>query len=99
MRQNVGPHEQMLRIGIGVFALTAAMVAPRLRGWRWLLGAWGVANLAVAFTRYCPSNALFGIDNTKGDELMHFDESLPDFRGRLGHRLNEIQQQAGATWH
>ena len=30
----------------------------------------------------------------EGDEL---DESLHDFRGRIGHRLNELQHRIGAT--
>jgi hypothetical protein len=47
-----------------------------------------LANIATAVTRYCPSNQLTGIDNTTGDEFVHFDESLHDFRGRIGHRLN-----------
>jgi hypothetical protein len=38
-----------------------------------------------------------GIDNTAGDEFVHFDESLHDSRGRIGHRLNELQHRIGAT--
>ena len=97
MHQNVGPHEQLFRIGTGSAAVTAALLLPRLGGWRWLLGAWGLANIATAVTRYCPSNQLFGIDNTQGDEFVHFDESLHDVRGRFGHRLNELQHQLHAT--
>ena len=38
-----------------------------------------------------------GIDNTAGDEFVHFDESLHDLRGRMGKWLNELQQRIGAT--
>lgn len=99
MKQNVGPREQLFRIGIGSAALTAACLSSRLGGWRFLLGAYGLANLATAVTRYCPSNQLLGIDNTEGDEILHFDESLQDFRGKFGHRMNELQHRFGASFH
>jgi DUF2892 family protein len=78
-------------------ALVGAALLPRLRSWRWLLGTWGLANITTALTRYCPSNQLTGIDNTRGSEFVHFDESLPDFRGRIGQRLNQLQHRIGAT--
>ena len=97
MKQNVGPREQLFRIGIGSAALAAAALLPKLRTWRWMLGAWGLANIATAITRYCPSNTLTGIDNTNGNEFVHFDESLHGVRGRIGQRLNELQHRIGAT--
>ena len=97
MKENVGPHEQVFRISIGSAALIGAALLPKLRGWRWLLSAWGLANIATAVTRYCPSNQLTGIDNTQGNEFVHFDESLHGFRGRIGHRLNELQHRIRAT--
>jgi hypothetical protein len=96
MKHNVGPRERLFRIGIGSAALIGAALLPKLRGWRWLLSAWGMANVATALTRYCPSNQLTGIDNTQGNEFVHFDESLHDFRGRMGHRLNKVQHRIGA---
>jgi|GEM_PF-2192127 len=97
MKQNVGPHEQLFRIGIGSAALSSALLLSKLGGWRWLLGAWGLANIVTAVTRYCPSNELTAIDNTQGNEFVHFNESLHDFRGRVAHRLNELQHRIGAT--
>ena len=97
MKQNVGPREQLFRITIGSAALISAALLPKLRGWRWLLATWGLANVTTALTRYCPSNQLTGIDNTQGNELVHFDESLQGFRGRIGQRLNELQHRLGAT--
>jgi hypothetical protein len=38
-----------------------------------------------------------GIDNTRGNEFVHFDESLHDFRGRIGPRLNQFQHRIGAS--
>jgi len=97
MKQNVGPREQVFRISIGSAAVLGAALLSNLRGWRWLLGAWGLANIASGLTRICPSNELTGIDNTQGNEFVHFDESLQDFRGRIGHRLNELQHRTGVT--
>ena len=97
MKQNVGPREQLFRIGVGSLALAGAALLPKLRGWRWLIGTWGLANLASGLTRYCPSNQLTGIDNTQGHEFVRFDESLHGFRGRLGHRLNELQHRIGVS--
>ena len=97
MKQNVGPREQVFRISIGSAAVIGAALLPNLRGWRWVLGAWGLANIATGFTRYCLSNELTGIDNTQGNEFVHFDESMHDLRGRIGHRLNEFQHRIGAT--
>ena len=97
MKQNVGPREQLFRIGIGAAALAGAALLPQLRRWRWAVGAWGVANIASAVTRYCPSNQLTAIDNTQGSEFVHFNESLRGFRGRTACRLNRLQQRLGAA--
>lgn len=98
MKANVGPNEQVFRIAVGCAAITAAVVFPRIGRWRWLIGSWGAANLTTALTRYCPSNQLTGIDNTRGNEFLHFDESLADARGRVGRKLNRWQQRVGATF-
>jgi hypothetical protein len=98
MKKNVGPREQLLRIGIGSAALTAALVQPRLGGWRWGLGIAGVMELGTGLLRWCPISALLGIDNTRGEELVHFDESLEDIRGRAGQRINQLQRRMGASF-
>ena len=95
MKQNVGPREQLFRIGSA--ALIAAALQPKLARWRWLLGAWSLANIVTALSRYCPTNQVTGIDNTRGNEFVHFDESLHDFRGRIGPRLNQFQHRIGAS--
>ena len=97
MKYNVGPREQLFRITIGAAAILGAVLIPKLGRWRWFLGSWGLANIATGLTRYCPSNQLTGIDNTEGKEFVHFDESLRDFRGHIGQRLNALQRRVGAT--
>ena len=97
MKPNVGPREQVFRISIGCAAIATALLLPKLGNWRWLLGGWGLANVATGITRYCPSNQLTGIDNTAGNEFLHFDESLGGIRGRVGHRLNKLQHRIGAA--
>lgn len=97
MKHNVGRREQLFRVTIGSAAVLSAVLVPKLRRWRWALGAWGMANIATGLTRYCPSNQLTGIDNTEGNELVHFDESLRGFRGRLAQQFNRLQHRIGAT--
>ncbi len=88
---NVGPRERLIRYGVGISALLAAL-SPRVGGWRWLLGAIGVANVVTAATRYCPTNTLLGVDNTRGHELLHFTKARS-----FGPRLNRLQRRLGAT--
>jgi hypothetical protein len=97
MKHNVGQREQLFRVTIGSAAVLSAMLVPKLRRWRWALGAWGMANIATGLTRYCPSNQLRSIDNTEGNEFVHFDESLQGLRGRLAEQLNRLQHRVGAT--
>jgi hypothetical protein len=97
MKRNVGSHEKVFRIVLGSAALAGAALLPKLRRWRWVIGSWGIANIATGLTRYCPSNQLTGIDNTRGNEFVHFDESLRGLRGRIGQRLNRFQHRIGAT--
>lgn len=91
LSSNVGPRERWIRVGLGVAALLAA-ASPRMGRWRWLFGAIGVTNVATAALTYCPTNALLGIDNTRGREVMHFDRSR-----KLGRRINRWQRHVGAT--
>jgi hypothetical protein len=96
-RENVGPRERLFRIAAGSAAVTAALLWPRGGAWRWLLGTWGVANIMTGLTRYCPSNHLLGIDNTRGEELVHFEPSPNGARAQVSRRLNEVQRRLGLT--
>jgi hypothetical protein len=93
MTPNVGPREQLVRMAVGAAALTAALCLPRLGAWRAVLAAAGLMKIATAVTRYCPVSALVGIDNTRGTELVHFDDN----EGGVRERLNEMQHRVGAT--
>ena len=93
MTPNVGPREQLVRMAVGAAALTAALCVPRLGAWRAVLAAAGVAKMATAVTRYCPLSELLGIDNTRGTELVHFDDN----DGGVRERINEVQRRVGAT--
>lgn len=97
MKRNIGEKEQMCRVAWGASALTAAVLMPRLGGWRWVLGAIGAAELIQGMSKFSVGYALAGVDNTQGKEMLHFDESIKDVRGRVGHRLNEFQHKIGAT--
>ncbi|MBW5448783.1 DUF2892 domain-containing protein [Cohnella sp. CFH 77786] len=57
MKCNVGNTERILRISAGVIILAAGIAA---RSWWGLIGA---APILTGATRYCPANALLGIDN------------------------------------
>jgi hypothetical protein len=88
--KNVGRRERKIRLAIGSLALLAAL---RSRGGatRWLLGGLGLANVVMGSIRYCPTNALLGIDNTRGKEMLHFRA------GGRGRKLNRWQRRVGAT--
>jgi hypothetical protein len=88
--KNVGPRERVIRIGLGSAALLA-LLSPRLGRWRWLVGAIGLANVVLGAKRYCPTNALLGIDNTRGEEMFHFTG------GGRARRWNRWQRRVGAT--
>ncbi len=91
---NVGRNESKVRILLGVACLGAACTVERLGGWRWLLAASGAAELITGLTRYCPVNQALGIDNTQGDELVHFREDS-GYGGTFGRRMNRLQQRIG----
>ena len=59
MRCNVGRTEQAIRVAVGVCILLTGLYRKK-----W----WGLIGLAPIFTgatRYCPANALLGIDRCK----------------------------------
>lgn len=63
MECNVGPNERVVRLAIGVAAGVAAVALPRAGWWRIPLGLAAFAGLSTGLTRYCPMNAMLGIDN------------------------------------
>ncbi|MGE7687471.1 YgaP family membrane protein [Peribacillus simplex] len=59
MKCNVGKTEQKIRIGIGFVII---LVGLYFRSW-W--GIIGFAPIITGATRYCPANAILGIQNCK----------------------------------
>lgn len=57
MKCNVGKTEQKIRIGAGVVIILAGLY---FRSW-W--GIIGLVPIITGATRYCPANAILGIDN------------------------------------
>jgi len=62
MQCNVGPNEQLARLALGCGTIGAALMA-RSRAGRLALGTIGLAELYTGLTRYCPMNALLGVNN------------------------------------
>jgi hypothetical protein len=56
---NVGKTEQIVRMSVGAAVLVTGLM---YRKWWGLLG---IAPIVTGATRYCPANALLGIDNCK----------------------------------
>ncbi|MDF2653395.1 MAG: hypothetical protein K0Q73_9200 [Paenibacillus sp.] len=54
---NVGRTEQVIRISIGILILVAGLA---FESWWGLIG---IAPILTGLTRYCPANALLGINN------------------------------------
>jgi hypothetical protein len=91
MESNVGKYERIARVGLGVLA---AMAAFRSRsGWRWPLAAISTSGIITGLTQYCPINQALGIDNSTGEELIHFKEGLDESGFR--HRANVWQREHG----
>lgn len=59
MNCNVGKTEQIVRMSVGAAVLVTGLM---YRKWWGLLG---IAPIVTGATRYCPANALLGIDNCK----------------------------------
>lgn len=68
MKRNVGGIDRTGRFIIGTVLLVVGLVAPVEIGWR--IAALVVAAIALvtAIVRFCPANALLGIDTCKTAE-------------------------------
>lgn len=68
MKCNVGGIDRTGRIVIGIVLLVVALVAPIEMVWRIVaLVVAGIA-LVTAIVRFCPANAIFGINTCEGGE-------------------------------
>lgn len=68
MKLNVGGVDRTARIVVGIVLVAVAVLAPIETVWRIVAGVIAVIALATAATRFCPANALLGIDTYKGGE-------------------------------
>ncbi len=64
MKRNVGGIDRTGRIVIGIVLLVVALAAPIEMAWRIVAAA---VALVTAIVRFCPANAIFGINTCEGE--------------------------------
>jgi len=67
MTRNVGPNERWIRLGAGMATGIVAAAAPMPRTLRGLLLVTAGAGMLTALTRFCPINAMLGINNCRSE--------------------------------
>ena len=68
MKCNVGKTDRIIRIVLGVIFLVAGIVAPVGMTWRVVLLVIAAVALVTAIIRFCPANAILGIDTCESEE-------------------------------
>lgn len=68
MKCNVGGIDRTGRIVIGAVLLAVGLLAPLEMPWRIAALAVAVIALGTAIVRFCPANAVFGINTCKDEE-------------------------------
>jgi Inner membrane protein YgaP-like, transmembrane domain len=68
MKHNVGGIDRIGRIVIGAVLLAVGALAPVGMSWRIVALVIAAIALVTAFVRFCPANALLGINTCKSDE-------------------------------
>ena len=66
MKLNVGGADRTGRIVVGVVLVAVAVFAPIELAWRIVAGVIAAIALVTAAVRFCPANAVLGIDTYKG---------------------------------
>lgn len=80
MECNVGPRERVARFGLAGLTALAALIVPG----KWLRRVLGFATLAeatMAYTKYCPINAILGINNCGTAPQQDIEASAPIYAG------------------
>lgn len=67
MKCNVGGIDRTGRIVIGIVLLVVALAAPIEMAWRIVAAVVATVALATAIVRFCPANAIFGINTCEGE--------------------------------
>lgn len=68
MKCNVGGLDRTGRIVIGIVLLVVGLVAPIEMTWRVVALVVAAIALLTAIARFCPANAIFGINTCEGEE-------------------------------
>ena len=68
MKCNVGKTDRIIRIVLGIILLVAGIVAPVGMTWRVVLLVIAAVALVTAIIRFCPANAIVGIDSCESEE-------------------------------
>lgn len=68
MKRNVGGIDRTGRIVVGVALLFIGLVAPIEMTWRVAALVVAAIALVTAALRFCPANAILGIDTSEGEE-------------------------------
>lgn len=68
MKCNVGGVDRNTRIAVGIVLLIAGSVAQIDMVWRIVALVIAAIALITAFVRFCPINAMLGIDTSKSEE-------------------------------
>jgi hypothetical protein len=68
MKSNVGGIDRTLRIIVGIVLLLVGLAAPLEMTWRIVALAVAAIALVTAFVRFCPINAMLGINTCKIEE-------------------------------
>ncbi|HXU93093.1 MAG TPA: DUF2892 domain-containing protein [Gallionella sp.] len=68
MKCNVGGLDRTGRIVIGIVLLIVGLVAPIGMVWRVVALIVAAIALITAIVRFCPANAIFGVNTCEGEE-------------------------------
>jgi disulfide bond formation protein DsbB len=68
MKCNVGGMDRTARLVVGVILVLAGLLAPVAMPWRILLFIIAAIALVTATVRYCPANAVLGINTFEGKD-------------------------------
>ncbi len=68
MKPNVGGIDRNIRLLLGAILLVVGLAVPMSMTWKIVLLVIAATALATAIVRFCPANAVLGINTCKVDE-------------------------------
>jgi len=69
MKHNVGGVDMVARLIIGVVLIAVAVAVPMSTVWQVVLYLVAAVALVTGIVRYCPANALLGIDTSPSSDV------------------------------